>query len=171
MRRFWLASFAALALLAAPVLAHEVGTRIAPDAVLGVDLEGKPVTLAKFAGKPVLVVFWASWCSDCMRELPTIEVLHKRWGERAIVLGISTDASRRDLTRFLRKNKARFTITVSHDADNQAARVFNVREIPTNLLVDANGVIRWWRIGFDDKWLAELDTALHEMQKPKAEKS
>jgi thiol-disulfide isomerase/thioredoxin len=147
-------------------IAREVGERIPAEEVLGVDLDGTPVTAGSLAGKPALLVFWASWCGDCARELPTAEALHQRWGARAVVLGISTDASARDVRSFLRKNRGRITFAVSHDRNQRAARAFGVREIPTNVLLDANGVVRWRRIGFDGEWLTELAAALRALPKP-----
>jgi len=153
----------ALALLfAAPALAREVGEKLAPDLVLGVGPDEEPVTVGQLAGKPALIMFWATWCGDCARELPVAAALQKRWGERATVLGISTDASRRDLAKFLRRNADKLTFRVSHDRSG-LARSLGVREIPTNLLVDANGVVRWKRVGYDAEWLKELAEALRAL--------
>jgi thiol-disulfide isomerase/thioredoxin len=149
-------------LCATSISAREVGETLPPDFVLGVDLAGKQITADKFRGKPVLILFWATWCSDCARELPIAEALQERWGERASVLGISTDASSRDLKKYLRKNAGKLTFAVSHDRSG-IARSFGVREIPTNLLVDAAGVVRWKRVGFDGAWLRELAEALRAL--------
>lgn len=152
--------------LAAPCLGHEVGERLPAHGALGVGLDGKPVTVGDLAGKPALLVFWASWCGDCARELPTAEALARRWGDRAVVIGISTDASGRELRRFLRKNRERLTFPISHDESKQVAREFDVREIPTNYLIDAEGVVRWRRVGFDDEWSKELAAVLREIGRP-----
>ncbi|MBM4385565.1 MAG: TlpA family protein disulfide reductase [Deltaproteobacteria bacterium] len=165
-----LAAIALALLCAAPASAREVGEKLAPDLVLGVDRAGQPVTAGSFSGKPVLIMFWATWCSDCAHELPVAEALQKRWGERAVVLGISTDASARDLKKYLRKNAHKLTFAVSHDRSG-VARSFGVREIPTNLLVDASGVVRWKRVGFDEKWLKELAEALRELTPQQAGES
>ena len=153
-----------LALLAAPLHARDVGDAIPRDEVLGVDLDGKPVTLAGLGERPVIVTFWATWCSDCMRELPTIEALHKKWPDRATVLGVSIDRNRRDLTRFLKKHADTVTFRVSHDQTTLAARVFDVRETPTTVLVDSSGAIRWRRVGFDPDWLETLSAALESIE-------
>lgn len=159
-------TFAACALLcllawvAAPLQARDVGDVIPRDEALGVDLDGKPVTLADLGARPVIVVLWATWCSDSMRALPTVEALQKKWPDRAIVLGISVDRGRRELTRFLKKHADTVTFRVSHDRTTLAAQAFELRETPTTLLVDASGAIRWRRVGFDEDWLGELSAAL-----------
>ncbi|HEU4428235.1 MAG TPA: TlpA disulfide reductase family protein [Myxococcota bacterium] len=164
--RYLAAAVCLVALLSIPAHARDVGERLAPDTALGTDLAGEPMTLARCGGKPTLLVFWASWCSDCMRELPTVQALHKVWRDKATVLGVSTDASERDLRKFLKKNAERFTITVSHDEDGGSARAFDVRELPTSLLIDRDGTVRWRRVGFDDEWLDSLDAALKTLAKP-----
>lgn len=153
----------ALTALASAAAAREVGDAIPASERLGERSDGTPITAGDLAGKPALIVFWASWCGNCARELPTADQLQRRWGERATVLGISTDRSPRDLRRFLRKLRARFSFQVAYDASRDAARNFAVRELPTNVLVDANGVVRWHRVGFGPGWLGELADALRAM--------
>src|SRR6478736_3880583 len=51
----------------------------APDAEF-TDPDGKPVTLANFKGKPLLVNLWASWCAPCVKELPTLDKLARSGG-------------------------------------------------------------------------------------------
>ena len=63
----------------------------APDFLL-YDLSGKPVSLKDYAGKPVVVNFWATWCPPCLQEMPWFEQLAKRYsGTGLTVLGLSTD--------------------------------------------------------------------------------
>ena len=57
-------------------------------------LDGKPVDLAAFKGKVVLIDFWASWCAPCMVAIPRFRDLQTRWGGRGFqVIGISMDDS------------------------------------------------------------------------------
>jgi thiol-disulfide isomerase/thioredoxin len=56
------------------------------------DLSGKPVSLKDYAGKPVVVNFWATWCPPCLLEMPWFEQLANRYsGTGLTVLGLSTD--------------------------------------------------------------------------------
>ncbi len=169
--RFARASALAFALAAAigtAASARDVGEAIPASERLGERSDGSVVTAGDLAGKPALLVFWASWCGNCARELPTADALHRRWGDRATVLGISTDRSPRDLRRFLRKFRARFDFPVAYDASRAAARNFGVRELPTNVLVDASGVVRWRSVGFGPGWLDELAAALRTMPRRSA---
>ena len=152
------------ALLAAPLHARDVGDVIPRDEVLGVDLDGKPVTLASLGERPVIVMLWATWCSDSMRLLPTVEALNKKWSDRAVVLGVSVDRGQRELTRFMKKHADTVTFRVSHDRKALAAQAFELRETPTTVLVDSSGAIRWRRVGFDPDWLETLSAALESIE-------
>jgi thiol-disulfide isomerase/thioredoxin len=164
-------AFALSVLLAvtAQARAHEVGSRLPPETPLGSRLGGERVTLRDCAGKPALVVFWATWCSQCMKALPVLEELHEQWGERAVVLGVSGDASEADVREFLARNPIRLTIDLSHDRDTSVARAFGVRGLPTYFLIDRDGTLRWRRVGAGADFLADLATALRTLAKPHAE--
>ncbi len=64
--------------------------RAAPEFALP-DLVGKTVRLSELRGRPVLVNFWATWCTACWSELPELVKLHERYGDKLVVLGISLD--------------------------------------------------------------------------------
>jgi hypothetical protein len=53
------------------------------------DPDGEPVTLADFRGRPLLVNLWATWCAPCVAEMPTLDALARREGERLQVLALS----------------------------------------------------------------------------------
>lgn len=56
------------------------------------DLSGKPVSLRDYAGKPVIVNFWATWCPPCLLEMPWFEEFSRKYaGSNLVILGISTD--------------------------------------------------------------------------------
>ena len=55
------------------------------------DPSGKPVTLAAFRGKPVLLNLWATWCAPCVAEMPTLDTLTGRIGDQVTVLTVSQD--------------------------------------------------------------------------------
>ncbi len=157
--------------LALPVRSLELGDAVPPEQKLGSDLDGAPVTLESLGGRPGLLVFWASWCRDCAKELPTVEALLRRWSDRFTILGVSGDATRRDLVRFLRKNYELLTFRVSHDPGRRVARTFGVYGIPTSVLIDAEGVMRWRRVGYSDTWLKELSDVLAPIVRAQAAKA
>ncbi len=53
------------------------------------DAQGKTLSLADFAGRLVLVNFWATWCAPCRKEMPSLERLQTRLGDKIAILAIS----------------------------------------------------------------------------------
>ena len=83
---------------------------LSPSPVFGrsfEDLQGAPVSLSRYIGRPVLMNFWASWCAPCVREMPMLESLHHAHPELD-VLGLAIDTGP-NVRRFLQK------VRVSYD--------------------------------------------------------
>lgn len=72
-----------------------------PDFTLP-DLNGKPVSLSQFDGRPVLVNLWASWCAPCVKEFPSLQRLVEHFKGKLVVLAVSHDNSREDLDSFIK---------------------------------------------------------------------
>ena len=53
------------------------------------DLEGELVDLNGFKGRVVLLNFWATWCSSCVSELPHLEAIHKKFGDRVAIVSVA----------------------------------------------------------------------------------
>jgi peroxiredoxin len=115
----------------------------APDFTLTTP-EGKPVALSSLRGKYVLVDFWASWCGPCRRENPNVAAVYQAYKDRNFeILGVSIDVER---------NRAQWLKAIADDhltwpqisdlkPDNEAARLYSVRAIPQNFLIDPSGKI------------------------------
>ena len=103
------------------------------------DLAGNPASLADFKGKPVVVNFWATWCEPCLREMPSLERLQTQLDGRLTVLAISEDrAGARVVSPFLGKLELG-KVKVYLDPKTEVGRAFNVRGLPTTVIIDAEG--------------------------------
>ncbi len=71
-----------------------------PDFTLP-DLNGKPVSLSQFRGRPVIINLWASWCGPCVKEFPSLKRLVEHFKGNVVVLAVSHDHSREDLDSFI----------------------------------------------------------------------
>lgn len=104
---------------------------------------GKAVSLAKFKGKPVLVVFWATWCPPCRREIPSLKEIHAKYGAKGLQIvsvGISYRQSREAVAEFKGKNALPYEVL--WDAEGLAAKDYAISSVPTNILVDSDGMVR-----------------------------
>ena len=112
--------------------------------------DGSETTLAAFAGKPVLVNLWATWCAPCVAEMPTLDALAEREGERLQVLVISQDMDGAEkVAPFF--EKAAFKRLQPYLEPGMALSVGYGANLPTTILYDAEGK-EVWRVLGDTDW-------------------
>jgi thiol-disulfide isomerase/thioredoxin len=103
------------------------------------DAAGKTLTLADFAGKLLLVNLWATWCSPCRHEMPSLERLQTRLGDRLTVLAISQDmGGAKVVAPFVAKLGLKAVKTYL-DPKSSVGRAFKVDGLPTSFLIDRQG--------------------------------
>jgi thiol-disulfide isomerase/thioredoxin len=103
------------------------------------DLEGRPLTLEAFRGKPIFLNFWATWCGPCVREMPSIAALaaNPQLKDVAFVCA-SVDDGLPEVREFLKQTK--LPLTVYH-VKGYIPEVFDVNAIPSTYIIDRNGKI------------------------------
>jgi thiol-disulfide isomerase/thioredoxin len=118
-----------------------------PDFSL-VDLDGARVEAGDFAGRAMLVNFWATWCAPCRREMPVLQAASKRHGEALAVVGIALDDPE-PVASFVDELGIDYTILVGQDdvLDVQRAWGNDVGAMPYTVLVDGEGIVRWRHYG------------------------
>ena len=107
------------------------------------DLDGKPLSIARFKGKVVLVDFWATWCGPCVAELPNVHEAYSRHHAKGFeIVGISLDSDRSKLDKFLADKK--MTWPQYYDGkgwQTKLAGTYGVNSIPATYLLDGEGKI------------------------------
>lgn len=104
-------------------------------------LEGKPVGLVSFRGKPLIVNFFASWCDPCRDEMPIInELASKAAKDGYSVLGIAVDDTRAAVTEFVRE--ANLVLTIALDLNSRVKRAYRIFGPPATFFIDERGIIR-----------------------------
>ncbi len=140
-------SFIAIPILMPAAMAEgskEAAASTAPDFDLR-NLNGTYVTLSQFKGiKPVLIVFWATWCPYCRAEQPKLARLRQSIPRSKLAI-LAVDVGSVDpLTRvkdYIKANPVPYTVL--YDAGSKVTRAYGVEGIPNIVLVDKNRVIKY----------------------------
>lgn len=115
--------------------------------------DGKPVTLAAFKGKPLLLNLWATWCAPCVREMPALDRLAQREGDKLQVVTVSQDLEgAAKVTPYFQKAKFK-ALQPWLDPDVGLSAHYGVN-LPTTVLYDAQGH-EVWRVAGDMDWDGE----------------
>ena len=134
----------------------------APDFTV-TTVDGEQVSISELKGRPVWVVFGASWCAACQAEAPDIEAAHDRYGPQGlVVLGVNMTED----TRTVRDYATRVGITfpVAADPESATADLYRVSAIPAHYVIDRNGVLRQvWQGAVSE---AAINTSMQELVTP-----
>jgi peroxiredoxin len=130
----------------------ELVGKAAPD-FTATDLSGQLVSLASYRGKPVLLDFWATWCTPCRTDGSSLDKLQRKYGGKDLaIVGISVDEVPEVVKKFLAKYPHEFPVVMT--SENEFPRPYQVNVIPTYVVIDADGKITSVEEG--DKGFAEL---------------
>jgi peroxiredoxin len=118
----------------------QMNSSAAPDFTLQ-SLDGKSVRLSDFRGKPVVLNFWATWCSPCKIEMPWFVDLQKQYGPAGLqFLGVAMDdASTKDIAEFAESMKVNYPILIGKDSVGDAYG--GVQFLPETFYIDRDGKI------------------------------
>lgn len=105
--------------------------------------EGGTLALAQLQGKPVLVNFWASWCTPCLQEHPLLMELARAG---ITIIGLNYKDDPEDARRWLARHGNPFA-AVARDADGRVGLDWGVYGVPESFVLDAGAVIRHKHIG------------------------
>ena len=131
-----------------------------PDFTLA-DGAGQPVSAERFDGQVMLVNFWATWCTPCVEEMPMLSQLHRDLaGQGFAVVGIALDDPGR-AQEFARELELSYPALFGLADAMLVGRRYGNRAgmLPYSVLIDANGIIRWTRLGALDRSQIEAQLA------------
>lgn len=123
------------------------------------DIDGRPVNIAQMKGKIVLIDFWATWCHPCVREIPKVVQLYKKYHKKGLeIIGISFDEDQDLLNRMIEQKKISWPQYFDGKQwGNKFGQEFGITALPTMWLIDKTGNIAdvHAAVGLEDK-IAEL---------------
>jgi cytochrome c biogenesis protein CcmG/thiol:disulfide interchange protein DsbE len=109
-------------------------------------LDGEAVSLSDLKGNVVLVNFWATWCPPCQAEIPDFEEAYReRGGDGFVVLGVNVEEPPSEVLPFVADMGITYPVVL--DREGRVSRAYRALGLPTSLLVDQDGVIRFRQEG------------------------
>ena len=134
-----------------------------PPVSLGQTRDGESIETTQYAGKVLVVTFWASWCGPCKKELPILEGIQRIGGKDKIqVVAVNIEDS--DQFRKVAKALASLTLTLTHDYRKKSSDAYGVNGIPHLVIIGRDGKIVNVHHGYSeaalDSIVAEINTAL-----------
>jgi peroxiredoxin len=136
------------------------------------DLSNHPVTMASYRGQQVVVMdFWATWCGPCRMAMPGLQDLQDKFKDRGLeILSVNQGESSDQIQDFIRRKKYSFHVVA--DSDGAIGDKYGVRAIPTLVVVDKDGLVRWLSVGYSEnedelrRLLEQLTTQPPKVQFP-----
>jgi cytochrome c biogenesis protein CcmG, thiol:disulfide interchange protein DsbE len=111
----------------------------APDRAMPVLAGRGKRTLADYRGRVVVLNFWASWCDECIGEVPILEKVHRRLGSRGTVLGVTYLDATPDSEAFVRKHD--MTYPSLRDVGAKLGKKYGTKALPETFVLDRQGRI------------------------------
>ncbi len=134
----------------------------APDVTLGVTSAGDPTRAADYAGKVVVISFWATWCSPCREELPILEGLQREGKGNIQVIAVNIES--REVFRKAAKLLGDLQLLLANDRNDRSQSAYGVKAIPHMVIIGRDGRVLGIHKGYGESSLggivAEINRAL-----------
>ena len=115
------------------------------------DLDGRTVSSSQYAGKVVILDFWATWCPPCRAEIPGFVELQKAYGDRGLVIvGVSLDrGGPAPVKEFMRRFGMNYPVVMGDAAINRAYG--GIEALPTTFIINREGHLVGRHVGYTDR--------------------
>lgn len=151
-------------MLAAGFFVAQVSADPAPDFTLP-SSAGDNIRLAEQRGQVVMLNFWASWCGPCRKEMPLLDEMSKRYSAAGFVLyGVNVEEDNTDAKKLIKELGVSFPIL--YDTESKASSLYNVDAMPTTVVIDKKGEIRFvnrgYKAGDENKYRDQIRELIKE---------
>ncbi|MGO9933421.1 MAG: TlpA disulfide reductase family protein [Steroidobacteraceae bacterium] len=139
-------AMAAIVLASGAFAAGGDGAGPAPSFTL-TTLTGQPGGLSEYKGQVVMVNFWATWCGPCQQEMPLLDQMYKKYKAAGFTLiGVNVDKESPAVKELLARKPVSFPVLL--DPANQVSKAYHVDEMPSSVIIDRKGQIRYVHRGY-----------------------
>ncbi|HHJ16442.1 MAG TPA: TlpA family protein disulfide reductase [Gammaproteobacteria bacterium] len=152
------------ALLAVGSVGADTGEGAAPDFTLK-SSSGENLRLSEYRGEVVMINFWASWCAPCRQEMPLLDALYNQYQPMGFtILGVNVEEDSGKAKKLLGELPVSFPILFDNKSD--VSKLYNVVAMPSTVLVDRNGNMRYlhqgYKPGYEDVYQQQIRELIKE---------
>ena len=123
---------------------------------------GETVELGDLKGDVVMINFWATWCGPCRKEMPHLEALHQRYKDLGFtLLGVNVEDDQKGALKYLEETPVSFEILF--DPANRVSELYDVIAMPSTVMVDREGNMRYMHRGYQSGYENEYQTQIREL--------
>ncbi len=153
-----------------PFILERMGFEAKPKGMVGSEApdfelkstRGETVKLSELKGSVVLLDFWATWCGPCRKAIPFLSRLYSEYSDRGLViLSINLGESSDVVLEFANRHKMAWTVLL--DPEGAVADFYNVRAIPTFVVIDKDGMVRYRESGYSQSVEREITSIIEEI--------
>jgi peroxiredoxin len=135
----------------------------APDFTLR-SADGPNVRLLEQRGRVVMVNFWATWCGPCRQEMPHLNRLYGKYRDAGFVLlAVNIDEDQAKAIALATRLGLRFPVLL--DTDKKVSRLYDLSTMPSTVLIDRDGRMRYVHLGYRDGYEDTYETQIRELLK------
>ena len=143
--------------------ALEIG-KPAPDFTLK-SISGANLNLTEQRGKIIVINFWASWCGPCRTEMPVLQTFYDKYKDLGVsVWGVNVEQENQAGRDFLAD--LNLTFPILFDASNTLSETYQVEAMPTTIIIDRDGLVRYaykgYKPGYEKKYAKAIKKLIRE---------
>jgi len=112
------------------------------------DMQGKSHALTDYHGKVVMVNFWATYCGPCIKEMPSMQRLKEKMGDKSFaILAVNMAEDKGAVTAFLKKHDIDIDFPILLNPEGDVVENWMITAVPTTFVIDPDGKIRYALFG------------------------